>query len=292
MLNIGLFPNIEKRSASGVLNRIVRFYEDKGAQLFMPAEEAHNFGYEQHTNVTIMADLGAYPLDMALSIGGDGTLLGVCRRLYPRHIPICGINIGTFGFLADIEPLEMESKLEKILKGQYYLEERMMLAGHLKSADDPLGEGKQRFLCNAINDVVVRSISRMLHLGVFINGYHVMDYKADGLIVSTATGSTAYSMSAGGPLINPKVRVLLLTPICPHTFNARPIVIAENDEVRVLIGATHQDIVVTFDGQESFTLTPDDEILVRKADYAAQIVKFDDKDFYQVIRTKLLYNVV
>lgn len=283
MLTIAVFPNIDKENAPMVLRRIVNFYQGKDVKLLMPMDSARFFRYEEYG----VDDIENYPIDMALSIGGDGTLLGICRRLYERDIPVCGINIGTFGFLADIELPEIESKLEKIIKGQYYFEERMLVSGFVKS-----GEDDERFLGHAINDVVVTKggVARMLHLGLSVDGCRVMDYKADGLIVSTATGSTAYSLSAGGPIINPKIKVLLLTPICPHTFNARPMVIDENDEVRIHIAALHQDIIVTFDGQESFRLLPSDEVIVRKAPLPTKIVKFDDKNYYQTIRTKLLYN--
>lgn len=130
----------------------------------------------------------------------------------------------------------------------------------------------------------------MLHLGLSVDHCGVMDYKADGIIVSTATGSTAYSLSAGGPIINPKIKVLVLTPICPHTFNARPMVIDENDEVCIEMRTPHTDTVATFDGQENFRIPSRAAVIVRKALLPAKIVKFDDKNYYQTIRTKLLYN--
>ena len=283
MLGIGIFPNADKPETPEVLARIIRFFKGKDVRLMMPPESAAFFGYETYG----VPEVDEAPLDMALSVGGDGTLLGICRRVYSRNIPVCGINIGTLGFLTDIELTEMEGKLEKILRGEYYIEERMVISGSMKS-----NEKGERFLGHALNDVVVSKggSARMLHLGLSVAGYRVMDYKADGLIVSTATGSTAYSLSAGGPIINPKIKVLLLTPICPHTFNARPIVIDENDEVKIHIGEMHKDTVVTFDGQESVPMLPGDEVIVRRAPLPAKIVKFDDKNYYQIIRTKLLYH--
>ena len=283
MRNIAVFPNIEKKDAPEVLARIIRFFSDKEVRLMLPMDGASFFHCEGYG----VEDIERQPMDMALSIGGDGTLLGVCRRVYEKNVPVCGINIGTFGFLADIELAELESKLEKILQGKYYLEERMVISGFVQS-----GEGGERFLGHAINDVVVTKggAARMLQLGLTVDGCRVMDYKADGLIVSTATGSTAYSLSAGGPLINPKIKALLLTPICPHTFNARPMVMDEDDEIKIDIAALHRDIIVTFDGQESFHLQPGDVVIVRRAEVPAKIVKFDDKPYYQTIRTKLLYN--
>jgi NAD+ kinase len=282
MFKIAVFPNVDKENSGMVLRRIVSFYKHKEVELIMPMDEALFFGYEKLGAVNIDEQF----FDMGLSIGGDGTLLGVCRRLNKQNIPVCGINIGSFGFLADIELSEIESKLEKILHHVYHIEERLMLAGFVKSGDET------RFLGNAVNDVVVTKggVARMLHLGLSIDGCRVADYKADGLIVSTATGSTAYSLSAGGPLINPKIKVLLVTPICPHTFNVRPMIIDENEEVCIHIAAVHQDILVTFDGQESFRLLPGDEVIVRKAVTSAKIVKFEDKNYYQILRTKLWGN--
>ncbi|MFA6848920.1 MAG: NAD(+)/NADH kinase [Selenomonadaceae bacterium] len=282
MFKIAVFPNVDKENSGMVLRRIVSFCKHKEVELIMPMDEALFFGYEKLGAVNIDEQF----FDMGLSIGGDGTLLGVCRRLNKQNIPVCGINIGSFGFLADIELSEIESKLEKILHHIYHIEERLMLAGFVKSGDET------RFLGNAVNDVVVTKggVARMLHLGLSIDGCRVADYKADGLIVSTATGSTAYSLSAGGPLINPKIKVLLVTPICPHTFNVRPMIIDENEEVCIHIAAVHQDILVTFDGQESFRLLPGDEVIVRKAVTSAKIVKFEDKNYYQILRTKLWGN--
>ncbi len=283
MRNIAVFPNIEKTDAAEVLARIIRFFSDKDVRLMLPTDGAAFFHCEGYG----VEHIEEQPMDMAISIGGDGTLLGVCRRVYEKNVPVCGVNIGTFGFLVDIELAELENKLEKILQGKYYLEERMVISGFVQS-----GEGGERFLGHAINDVVVTKggAARMLQLGLTVDGFRVMDYKADGLIVSTATGSTAYSLSAGGPLVNPKIKALLLTPICPHTFNARPMVMDEDDEIKIDIAALHRDIIVTFDGQESFHLLPGDAVIVRRAEVPAKIVKFDDKPYYQTIRTKLLYN--
>lgn len=283
MLTIAVFPNMGKENANMVLNRIFNFFRDKEVKVVMPLNEARHFGYENDG----VENIEELPIDMALSIGGDGTLLGIVRRLYERDIPVCGINIGTLGFLADIELQEIESKLEKILEGQYYIEERMMVAGFVRAPGQA-----ERFLGHAINDVVVTKGggARMLHLGLSVDRCGVMDYKADGIIVSTATGSTAYSLSAGGPIINPKIKVLVLTPICPHTFNARPMVIDENDEVCIEMRTPHTDTVATFDGQENFRIPSRAAVVVRKALLPAKIVKFDDKNYYQTIRTKLLYN--
>ena len=278
MLTIAVFPNTNKPEAPAVLQRILSFYADKDVRVIMPVEEARFF---QHAGYGI-TDIENVPTDIALSIGGDGTLLGVCRRYSHHAVPVCGINIGTLGFMADIELHELETKLQKLLDGDFHIEHRLLLAGSVRSG------GKERFLGHAINDIVVKGgVARMLHLGLTINESHLLDCKADGIIISSPTGSTAYSLSAGGPIVNPNVRALIVTPICAHTFNIRPLIIQEDDTVHVAIASIPQDTIITFDGQVCYRLLPGDEVIVKKSEAQAEIIKFEDKDYYQILRTKL-----
>lgn len=278
MMQIAVFPNMSKRRAGEIVERIFSYYQNKNVRLVMPATEARHFRKDEFG----LPCVERVHIDMALSIGGDGTLLGVCRRLREQGIPVCGINLGTLGFLADIEPRELELRLGKILIGEYFVENRLLLSGFIRNE---LGE---KFLGNAINDVVIsKGISaRMITMSVFINDTHLMDYKADGIIISSPTGSTAYSLSAGGPILNPTIRALLLTPICAHTFQVRPLVVSEDDEIKIKILAA-RDLVLTLDGQESFNIQPTDEIIVRKSRKTAQIVKFADKNYYEVLKAKM-----
>lgn len=278
MMQIAVFPNMSKRRANEMVDRIFNFYQNKNVRLVMPAVEARHFRKDEFG----LPCVERVHIDMALSIGGDGTLLGVCRRFREQGIPVCGINLGTLGFLADIEPKELELRLGKILAGEYIVENRLLLSGYVRNE---LGE---KFLGNAINDVVISKggSARMLTLSVSVNNTQLMTYKADGLIVSSPTGSTAYNLSAGGPILNPTIRALLLTPICAHTFQMRPLVVSEDDEVRINIIAA-RDLVITLDGQESFQIQPSDEIIVRKSSKTAQIVKFPDKSYYDVLKTKM-----
>ncbi len=278
MMQIAVFPNMSKMRAGEIVDRIFNFYKNKDVRLLMPATEARMLRKEEYG----LPCVERVHVDMALSIGGDGTLLGVCRRFENQNVPVCGINLGTLGFLADIEPRELESRLAKILAGQYRVERRLLLSGYVRNE---LGE---KFLGNAINDVVITKggVARMLRLGLYINQTHLMDYKADGLIVSSPTGSTAYSLSAGGPILNPNIRALLLTPICPHTFQMRPLIVNEDEEVLIKISAM-QDVIVTLDGQVSHKIQPNDDVIVRKALATAHIVKFDDKNYYDVLKAKM-----
>lgn len=279
MKQIAVFPNLGKRRSGEIVERIFKFYSGKDVRLVMPAAEARHFRKEKYG----LPCVERVHVDMALSIGGDGTLLGVCRRFVGQSVPVCGINLGTLGFMADIEPDELEGRLGKILAGDYRIERRLLLAGYVRD------ENGERFLGNAVNDVVITKtgVARMLRLGICVNETHMTDCQADGIIVSTPTGSTAYSLSAGGPIMNPNIRALLLTPICAHTFQMRPMVTDETDTIHIKASGIQQDVIVTFDGQESFRLMPGDEVIVRKAEDVARIVKFEDKDYYKVLRTKL-----
>ena len=278
MMQIAVFPNISKRRSGEIVDRIFKFYHNKNVRLVMPATEARQFRKEEYG----LPCVERVHIDMALSIGGDGTLIGVCRRFREQGIPVCGINLGTLGFLTDIEPRELESRLGKILVGDYIVENRLLLSGF---ASNELGE---KFLGNAINDVVISkgASARMLRMEIYVNNTHLNDCQADGLIVSSPTGSTAYCLSAGGPILNPNIRAQIIIPICPHTFQMRPLVVSEDDEVRIKIRA-NSDLVVTLDGQENFKLPPSDEVIVRKSKMTAQIVKFADKNYYDVLKAKL-----
>ncbi len=281
MLQLAVFPNMSKRRAGEIVERIFNYYRNKNVRLVMPATEARQFRKEEYG----LPCVERVHIDMALSIGGDGTLLGVCRRFREQGIPVCGINLGTLGFLADIEPQELESRLGKILVGDYIVEHRLLLSGYIRNE---LGE---RFVGNAINDIVISKGggARMLKLSTYVNNTHLMDYKADGVIISSPTGSTAYSLSAGGPILNPTIRAVLLTPICPHTFQMRPLVVSEDDEIRIKIAA-NRDLMVTLDGQEIIQIQPNDEVVVRKSQASAQIVKFADKNYYDVLKAKMWSN--
>lgn len=281
-MKIAVYPNVTKSGAGELLERIIRFAANHDMQICLPPEEGKFFYHEE----LICHDLANEKIDVAISIGGDGTLLGLCRTVAGRGVPVCGVNIGQLGFLADIEPEELEACLLKIVQRKYMIEERLMLSGYIKHG------GKMRCIGSAVNDIVVSKsgVSRMLHFGLEVNDVPVNNYKADGLIISTPTGSTAYSLSAGGPIVNPKVKAIIITPICPHSFYIRPMVIDESEVVRVniinIISVEH-GVTLTLDGQESINLKPEDEVYIAKADFTAQIVRFENKNFYQSLTDKL-----
>lgn len=283
MLKIAIHPNITKSGAREILERVIIFAKKNDIQLMLPPREGKFF----YHNELIVPDISKEKIDMAISIGGDGTLLGLCRRVAKDGVPICGINIGHLGFLADIEPQEIEAKLTKIVKKEYNIEQRLMLSAFIKRGDE------YNYVGSAVNDIVVSKcgVSRMLHFNLDINDFTVTSYKADGLIISTPTGSTAYSLSAGGPIVNPKVRGIIVTPICPHSCFVRPMVIDESEQVKLniinIISMSKRSVNLTLDGQESIDIEPNDEIIIQKANFPAQIIRFEDKNFYQTFMSKL-----
>ena len=282
MLTVAIFPNLIKPETRQVLLRIRKFFSARDARMILSRERAVEFGMEEYG----VDDIEHLPADFALSLGGDGTLLGICRRYAENPVPVCGINMGTLGFMADIEQNELEEKLEKLCEGSYHIEWRPFLAGYVTK------EGAEHFLGYAINDIVVTKgdVARIISLGLTVNKTPLVECKADGFIVASPTGSTAYSLSAGGPIINPMVKGLILTPICAHTLNIRPLIIREEDVVHIHLLDMRQSIIVTLDGQETTTIHPDDIVTVKCSDVRAGIIKFEDKDYYQTLRTKLWTN--
>lgn len=279
-MRIGIFPNFKKKDSKNILDKVIGLLKKQNTDIFLPYDMAEYFNYHKMGTKNILKE----NIDVGLSIGGDGTLLGVCRLLAPHNIPVCGINIGNLGFLADIEISELENKLSKILTGNYNIEQRLMLAGYIKK------DNAVKLAGYAVNDIVIASagVSRMVGLELELDSYKVADYRADGLIVSTATGSTAYSMSAGGPIINPKVKVLLVTPICPHTFYVRPMIINETEKIDIKIKDTSQQVILTFDGQDVYPISSDEQVMICKAPFFAKIIKFDDKNYYKILLNKLI----
>ena len=262
MLTVAVFPNLIKPETHGILRRIRGFFSDRDIRVIMPRERALEFEMPDCG----VDDIERIPADFALSLGGDGTLMGVCRRYAENPVPVCGINMGTLGFMADIERDELERRLQKLCNGDYHVEQRPLLAGYVTKPD-----GAEQFLGHAVNDIVVMKgdVARIIALGLAVNDTPLLECKADGFIVASPTGSTAYSLSAGGPIMNPMVK---------------------GDVVHIHLVDMRQSIIVTLDGQETFPVLPDDTVTVKCSDLRARLIKFEDRDYYQTLRTKLWRN--
>ena len=224
--------------------------------------------------------------DCILVLGGDGTLLRAARNLLNQDIPLLGINLGTLGYLAEVEIAAIEEALDKLLADRFTREERMMLEGQVRRQD----MAEQNY---ALNDIVISRCGslQVLTFQIYVNGQFLNSYSADGMIVATPTGSTGYNMSAGGPIVEPGASLLLLTPICPHTLNTRSIVLAPDDEIRIEIpkgkDGQRQTVEASYDGSHKVRLQTDDSIVIRRADKTTGILKLNTESFLTVLHKKM-----
>lgn len=222
--------------------------------------------------------------DLAVIVGGDGTLLNVARSLADYAVPLVGINLGHLGFLTDISRDQMTECMDQILGGDYSMEERFLLECIVTRADAVVGAA------NAFNEVVAHkwNIARMIELETYINGRFLNMLRSDGLIVSTPTGSTAYALSAGGPILDPTLDAIVVVPVCPHTMSNRPIVVDGGSEIEVIVGNGNRNHAqVTCDGQVSFAVTAGDRLRIRKKDKPVRLVHLPRHDHFELLRAKL-----
>ncbi len=220
-------------------------------------------------------------IDALITLGGDGTMLRGARFVGERPIPIMGINLGRLGFLTACSEDDLELALERYIAGDYVVQRRMALTGQTSRSES------ERW--RALNDIVLHKggFARVVHLQVWVNGELIGAYAADGLIISTPTGSTAYSLSAGGPVVVPTVESIVITPISPHTLGVRPVVLPPSAEVEVRANDGPEELLVTVDGQVGTTFTSDDTLLARRADRPVLVVNFRDSTFFSRMRRKL-----
>lgn len=279
MKKVGLVVNIQKENALEVARGIEIWFQDKGTEVIWLEQKS----YFQGKKDTVPPLNLSSDLDMILVLGGDGTLLNTARAVAKNQIPLLGVNMGHLGFLTEVELSGMFYSFEKILNGEFRTEERMMLACNVVRK----GQAIKSFL--ALNDIVVTkgAFSRMIMLDAFVDGHFVDTYPADGLIISSPTGSTAYSLSAGGPLVSPEMELMLVTPICPHTLYSRPMVVCPQMEVRVILRSEKGEVMLTVDGQYGYKLEHEDEIMIKKSSLKTRLIRLQEKTFYDILREKL-----
>jgi NAD+ kinase len=223
-------------------------------------------------------------IDLAIVVGGDGTLLAAAQSMVPFDVPVVGINRGRLGFLTDILPENMHQYLDQILQGEYFKEVRTVLSAKLIRNKNEMAQ------CLAINDIVVhaRHVVRMIELETRVAGEHLNALRADGLIVSTPTGSTAYALSGGGPIMHPSTATTLLVPICPHTLSNRPIVVDDNSKIEIIY-SEHNEVngIAAADGQMEHEMLPGDRIKIEKSDKPLILIQPKNYSYFKVLRTKL-----
>ncbi|MBI3047318.1 MAG: NAD(+)/NADH kinase [Acidobacteria bacterium] len=286
MRRVGIVAKHNLVAASEHLARLGAWLGARGVDVVYASEAAALAGAASHGARTATREALPCEVDLIVVLGGDGTLLAMAARIVQagRDIPILGVNFGSLGFLTEIRIDEIIPSLERVLDGTAAFDERAMLAANLRRRT---GEVDARV---ALNDVVFTksALSRMIELSVWVNGGFVTRVKADGLIIASATGSTAYNLAAGGPIVHPMVDALVLTPIAPHTLTHRPVIIPGGAEVEVRMeadGAT-EDVFVTYDGQSGYPVEEGDLVRVRKSDRTLRLVK-PARNYFEVLREKL-----
>jgi len=280
LYNVGLIVNYKKNKTRETACRIIDLLNSKKLKVCIEGDMGKEIGKEE-LNCPIEKFLKE--VDLIISLGGDGTLLRAARLAATEDIPVFGVNLGGLGFLTQISIDGLEKSLEKLHQGKYFLDERMMLSCIVKRKKEEI----KKF--TALNDVVIGkgAFARIICLATYVNNDYVNTYSADGLVIATSTGSTAYSLSAGGPIVNPNINSIILTPICPHTLSARPLIISENDQVKLKLASSEEEVMITIDGQEGFILKSNDEVIIKKSCHKAQLITFKEKSFYAILREKL-----
>jgi NAD+ kinase len=275
---VGIFTKRDQTQLGALLAELERWLAKRGVAV---VSEAETRGWSE---VSGSASGLTTKMDLAIVLGGDGTLLAVARALGKRSVPLLGVNLGTLGFLADTASEELYSALEQVLAGAFAVESRMRLEAEVAREDEALGS----YL--ALNDAVIvrNAVSRLIDLETFADGMVVTTYHADGLIVATPTGSTAYSLSAGGPLLVPELDAILLTPISPHTLTQRPLVLPETSELEIRVQDTRGgEVRLTVDGQVGCALKQGDRVRVRRSPHPVRMLVPPGRNRFEGMRAKL-----
>ncbi|MCH5327900.1 MAG: NAD kinase [Coprobacter sp.] len=284
-MKIAVFGNLFQAEKSNQVRRLFEELARYGAEILI-CEDFFRFlnaVMDIHPRHAGLISGRRFDADMALSIGGDGTFLKTAERVGDKNIPIIGINTGRLGFLADISEEEMEAVIDEIFKGQYQVEKRSLL----QVETDSLPSG---FWPYALNEVAVlkRDTSSMISIHTDMDGAFLNTYQADGLVVATPTGSTAYSLSVGGPVLLPQTSNLVITPVAPHSLNVRPLVVNDHSEIRLKVDSRSHNFLLSLDGR-SVMMNVSQSLTIRKAPYMVQVVKRHNHSFIDTLRNKLMW---
>ena len=285
---IGIIVKPESDDVGDILSAVVRYLKQRDVTV-LPDNSACCYSelLQQHQLTTHDRDIIGERCDMVITLGGDGTILGAARSLANKNVPVLGINIGRLGFLADVSPDEFEQVLDDVFDGNYQRDERYLFYAEVYRNDEVV------FSADALNDVVVhvRNVARMIEFETRIDGQFVNHQRADGLIVTTPTGSTAYAVSSGGPILHANLEAMAIVPICPHTLSSRPLVVRSDAKVEVKICHTRQAIAqVTCDGQMSFDMEDNDRLHIRRKAHTTTLLHPNNHNYYEILRAKLRWS--
>jgi NAD+ kinase len=282
---VGVIAKPHAQGLTALLHKLLPWCDQRQVEVFLDTETAASVGHAKGYLRTAIPGL----VDFIMVLGGDGTLLSVTRLLGQHNTPILGVNMGSLGFLTETTTNEVFAQLEKVLEGDYVLQDRIRLTTCIHRQVDHLA---QPFV---LNDVVINkgALARILSLEIYVDDLYLTTYRADGLIVSTPTGSTAYSMAAGGPILYPNLHALILTPICPYTLSHRPIVLPDTAKIEVILQTPNEDVLVTLDGQIGINLAYGDVVTIQRAAQPIQLMRTTKQDqYFHVLRTKLKWGDV
>jgi NAD+ kinase len=278
MKKIGIICKSGRAEPIELVRILLPWFEEKECEVFLEPEVATVLSMKGYERETIPASV-----DIMVVLGGDGTMLSVSRLIAGRNVPILGVNLGGLGFITAINKHEIFSVLEQALQGTCPVEERMMLDAQV------FRESVETGCFTALNDVVINkgALARIIEMETFVNDSYLTTYRADGLVIATPTGSTAYSLAAGGPILYPTLRSIVITPISPHMLTNRPIVLPDDSVVRVALKSASESVYLTVDGQVGLKLQQGDVIEVRKSASTARLFAPCGHDYFNLLRTKL-----
>lgn len=268
----------EKKDALEIAGEIIRRFGENN-RIVLEEQAASQTGYGDSFEMEHVGE-GA---DVIVVLGGDGTLLSVSRHGKGSEVPIIGVNLGGLGFLTETPIEEFATMLDRVLKDDFSVSRRIMLDVRVRRDGDPI------FDITILNDAVITkdALARIIDIETYVDEEYLTTYKADGLIVSTPTGATGYSMAAGGPLIYPSLTNLIVTPICPHTLTNRPIILPESVAIRAVLKSMNEKVILTLDGQVGFPLEYADEVTVKKSSHSVRLVQSASRGYFEILRTKL-----
>lgn len=279
--SFAIWANPGKKEVPGLVHEVMLWAKDNNIKLFLPDSLEHLKIASNHSN---FYDSNVPPdIDFLLCLGGDGTLIAGVRIFSNPTVPVLGVHIGGLGFLAQITPKELTEKLNMIKNGQSTTQERLVLDAQISNSN------KSHF---AINDFVVQNeiAYRVTSLSLYIDGKHVSDYKSDGIIISTPTGSTAYSLSSGGPIVQPDVFSIIVTPISPHSLTSRPLVLPADVDIEFRFnGDSEKELKLISDGQNIENFTKHSTVKISQAKHHVKFITFEDYDYYQTLKTKMVW---
>lgn len=283
MKTVGILARPRLVGAGPMLHGLVEWLSSRGVQVLLEERTAGLLDHQPSGCTVADGKTVGAGSDAIVVLGGDGTLLAASHLIESSGVPIVGVNFGSLGFLTEITLPELYPTLERVFSGTYQHDDRRMLRATIRRPGEADAVG------DVLNDVVMMkaAVSRIIELDVTVDGLFVSAFRADGLIVSSPTGSTAYNLAAGGPILHPTLPAVVLTPICPHMLTNRPLVIRDEAIIEARLHSTDVEVQITLDGQRAFRMSPEDSVTITRSPRTLRLVKAESRDHYEILRTKL-----